>query len=488
MEKILNYIDGELREPVAGEFFPLEDPARGSVFAEVADSDAADAALAVSSAKKAFSLWSKTSASKRAEIMFRIADLVEENLDELAQLESMDNGKPFWLCKKVDIPRAAENFRFFAKAISQYSNECFDMGEAGVNFTLKSPLGPVVCISPWNLPLYLFTWKIAPALATGNTVIAKPSEVTPASAAYFAKLCIKAGLPSGVLNICHGYGSKIGDALTTHPDVRAVSFTGGTATGKHISKICAERLIPCSLELGGKNPAVVFADCDFDYTVKQLVRASFTNQGQICLCASRILIQESLYYKFKKAFVAEVKKLVVGSPIKESSNMGAIVSRQHFEKVKSYIDIALNEGGKVLTGGQEATLAKDEVNEFGNGYFLEPTVIEGLSNECRTNQEEIFGPVVTLQAFDTKERGVQLANQTPYGLSATIWTTDLETAHQVAKEIEAGVIWVNTWLQRDLRTPFGGMKQSGLGREGGVEALNFFTEPKNVCINFNRNN
>jgi aminomuconate-semialdehyde/2-hydroxymuconate-6-semialdehyde dehydrogenase len=486
MEKILNFIHGKFEEPIAGSFFPLEDPSRGEVFAHCADSDEKDADVAVKSAKQAFVSWSKASVSERSEVMFTIADLIESNSDELARLESQDNGKPVWLCKKVDIPRAAENFRFFAKAISQFSNESFDMGDSGLNYTLKVPLGPVVCISPWNLPLYLFTWKIAPALATGNTVIAKPSEVTPASAYFFAKLCKEAGLPDGVLNICHGHGAKIGDALIRHPDVRAVSFTGGTATGKHISRVCAERLIPCSLELGGKNPAVVFEDCDFDYTVKQLVRASFTNQGQICLCASRILIEESIYGSFKEKFISEVQKLKVGSPIEDDSDMGAIVSKQHYKKIKGYIELALSEGGVLLTGGKEAILADSQQKDFSKGYFLEPTVFEGLSNKSRTNQEEIFGPVVTLQPFSGRSEALHLANDTPYGLSATVWTQNLETAHYVSREIEAGVIWVNTWLQRDLRTPFGGMKQSGLGREGGVEALKFFTEPKNICVNFNK--
>jgi aminomuconate-semialdehyde/2-hydroxymuconate-6-semialdehyde dehydrogenase len=336
----------------------------------------------------------------------------------------------------------------------------------------------VGCISPWNLPLYLFTWKIAPALAAGNCVIAKPSEITPYTAFLFSKICIEAGLPAGVLNIVHGLGAKAGNAMVSHKNIKAISFTGGTATGAHIASIAAPMFKKLSLELGGKNPNIIFADCDFDKMIATTIRSSFSNQGQICLCGSRILVEKSIYDKFKMAFVEKVKKMTVGDPSNPETKMGAVVSEAHMNKVLSYIEIAKQEGGQILAGGHRVFL--DGKNK--NGYFIAPTIIEGLDENCRTNKEEIFGPVVTIAPFNDEADAIRIANSTEYGLAATIWTSNLNTAHKVAGQIESGIVWINTWLLRDLRTPFGGVKNSGVGREGGFEALKFFTEAQNVCI------
>jgi aminomuconate-semialdehyde/2-hydroxymuconate-6-semialdehyde dehydrogenase len=352
------------------------------------------------------------------------------------------------------------------------------MGNHALNYTLRTPIGVVACISPWNLPLYLFTWKIAPALAAGNCVVAKPSEVTPMTAFLFSKICIEAGLPKGVLNIVHGLGPKVGAALTSHPNIPVISFTGGTKTGAEIARVAAPMFKKLSLELGGKNPNIIFADCDFEKTVKESVRASFTNQGEICLCGSRIYIEASIYEKFKVAFVEEVEKLKVGDPLLPQTKVGAIASQLHYDKILGYIDLAKEEGGTILCGGKPA-----EVEErCKNGFFIEPTVVEGLDHLCRTNQEEIFGPVVTLQKFETEKEVIEFANSNNYGLACILFTENLTRAHRVAAAVKSGIVWINCWLLRDLRTPFGGMKQSGVGREGGWEALRFFTEPKNVCI------
>jgi aminomuconate-semialdehyde/2-hydroxymuconate-6-semialdehyde dehydrogenase len=334
------------------------------------------------------------------------------------------------------------------------------------------------CISPWNLPLYLFTWKIAPALATGNTVVAKPSEVTPMTAYLFSKLCMEAGMPAGVLNIVHGLGPKVGQSMVEHLDVPVISFTGGTATGKHLAATAAPMFKKLSLELGGKNPNIIFADCDFEQALATTVHSSFSNQGEICLCGSRIFVERPLYEKFTTALVARVKMLKVGNPLEEDTKVGALVSEAHMEKVLSYIALAQQEGGTVLTGGERVQLT----GTCAGGYYVAPTVISGLDAYCRTNQEEIFGPVVTIMPFDTEEEVLAWANSTAYGLSATVWTENVKRAHRVAHALKSGIVWINCWLLRDLRTPFGGMKGSGMGREGGWEALRFFTEPKNICI------
>ena len=478
MQKIQNYIDGQLVAPLSGKYIDNYNPAEGKVYSLIPDSDAADIQKAVDAAKAAFPIWSKTPVSERSRVMQKIADLIEDNLDRLALAESTDNGKPISLAKAVDIPRASSNMRFFATAIVHFSTEAHKMDDVAINYTTREPIGVAGCISPWNLPLYLFTWKIAPALAAGNCVVAKPSEITPMTAYLLSELCIEAGLPKGVLNIVHGLGTKAGQAIIEHKDIPLISFTGGTTTGKHIAATAAPMFKKLSLELGGKNANVIFADCDFDQAVKTSVLSSFSNQGQICLCGSRILVERSIYDKFVAAFVEKVNKMEVGDPLEPATKTGAVVSKGHMEKVLSYIELAKEEGGKVVAGGNQV---KPE-GRCENGYFIQPTVITGLDQNCRTNQEEIFGPVVTIMPFDTQEEAVEFANSTAYGLSATVWTENVKRAHNIAQQLKSGIVWINCWLVRDLRTPFGGMKQSGVGREGGNEALRFFTEAKNVCI------
>ena len=453
-------------------------PATGEIFCQIPDSNKKDIAIAISAAKRAFSAWSVTPAEERFKILNRIATLIDEHSDEMALAETTDTGKPLWLSKRVDIPRASANFRFFATGIMHFAAESHAMENKAINYTLRQPLGIVGCISPWNLPLYLFTWKIAPALAAGNCVIAKPSEVTPVTAFLLSRLCKEAGLPDGVLNIVHGQGSTTGEAIVKHPDVKAISFTGSTRAGARIASIAAPMFKKLSLELGGKNPNIIFADCNWEKMLKTTVQSSFSNQGQICLCGSRIIIEETIYDRFKKEFLGQVRQLRVGDPLEDSSKQGALVSQQHFEKVMKAIDIAKQEGGTILCGGNAVKLE----GRCANGYFIEPTVIEALGSECQTNTEEIFGPVVTLQKFKKEEEALQLANACSYGLSASIWTQDISCANRVAAKVEAGIVWVNCWLLRDLRTPFGGTKNSGVGREGGWEALRFFTEAKNVCV------
>ncbi len=478
MQKILNYINGELVAPISDSYLENIDPSTGKIYSLCADSDDQDVALATEAALAAFPAWSNTSSSDRSKVMLKIAALIEENLEALALAESIDQGKPLWLAKNGEIPRAQANIHFFGTAIEHFASEAHPMGNHALNYTLRTPIGVVACISPWNLPLYLFTWKIAPALAAGNCVVAKPSEVTPMTAFLFSKICIEAGLPKGVLNIVHGLGPKVGAALTSHPNIPVISFTGGTKTGAEIARVAAPMFKKLSLELGGKNPNIIFADCDFEKTVKESVRASFTNQGEICLCGSRIYIEASIYEKFKLAFVEEVKKLKVGDPLLPQTKVGAIASQLHYDKILGYIALAKEEGGTILCGGKTAAVEE----RCKDGFFIEPTVIEGLNHLCRTNQEEIFGPVVTLQKFETEEEVIEFANSNNYGLACILFTENLTRAHRVAAAVKSGIVWVNCWLLRDLRTPFGGMKQSGVGREGGWEALRFFTEPKNVCI------
>lgn len=478
MERLQNLIDGALRPAESGAWLDVHAPATGNVFAQLPDSDERDVELAWQAARQAFPAWNALGREGRSKVLLELADLIERDLEHFARDESRDNGKPLTLARKVDIPRAVANFRFFATAILHFPSEAHLMDDVAVNWTDRQPIGVVGCISPWNLPLYLFTWKIAPALATGNCVVAKPSEVTPLTAYRLSQLCAEAGMPPGVLNIVHGSGPKVGAAITAHPRITAISFTGGTRTGAEIARVAAPMFKKLSLELGGKNPVLVFADCDFDDMLATTLRSSFTNQGQICLCGSRILIHRSIYDRFKEAFVARVKALRVGDPDDAASDLGAVVSKDHMEKVLAYIALAREEGGSVLCGGERVVLD----GPLRNGWYLAPTVIEGLGPDCRTNQEEIFGPVVTLQAFDDEEQAVALANATPYGLAAVLWTRDLKRSHRVARALQAGIVWVNCWMVRDLRTPFGGVKQSGVGREGGVDALRFFTEAKNVCI------
>jgi len=481
MQHIKNYINGELVEPVSKKYLDNVDPSRGKVYSYIPDSDEQDVELAIAAANAAFPAWSITPKDVRSKYLLKIAALIEKNLDKLALAESIDNGKPLKLAKTVDIPRAAANFHFYGTGILHYAAHTHSMEDTAINYTLRQPVGVAGCISPWNLPLYLFTWKIAPAIAGGCTVVAKPSEVTPMTAYLLSELCVEAGLPKGVLNIVHGLGGKVGNAIVSSKNVPLISFTGGTKTGAHIASIAAPMFKKLSLELGGKNPNIIFADCDYDKMMATTLHSSFSNQGQICLCGSRIFVERSIFEKFKKDFVEQTKKLTVGAPLEEKTRIGAVVSQPHMEKVLSYVELAKQEGGTVLCGGKRANVG----GEFSEGYYIEPTIIEGLPYNCRTNQEEIFGPVVTIMPFDKEEEVLMWANSTIYGLASTVWTQDLTKAHRVAQNIHAGIVWINCWLLRDLRTPFGGVKSSGVGREGGFEAFDFFTEPKNVCIKIN---
>ena len=478
MQKILNYINGELIAPVGGNYLDNYNPAEGKIYSLLPDSGSQDVQLAVDAAKSAFAEWSGMPVEKRSAILQKIASFIDRDLDKLALAESIDQGKPVRLARAVDIPRASQNISFFATAAIHFASEAHITGSEAINYTIRNPVGIAGCISPWNLPLYLFTWKIAPALAAGCTVVAKPSELTPMTAFLFSQLCMEAGLPKGVLNIVHGLGTKAGQAIIEHPDIPAISFTGGTVTGKKIAATAAPMFKKISLELGGKNPNIIFADCDFEQAVTTSIQSSFSNQGEICLCGSRIFVENSLYDKFVAELVKRTKELVVGDPLEEKTKIGALNSEAHLKKVLSYMSIAQQEGGKILTGGASIKIE----GRCSNGYFIEPTVIVGLPHDCQTNQEEIFGPVVTIMSFKTEEEVLKYANSTSYGLSATLWTENLKRAHRMAAQIKSGIIWVNCWLFRDLRTPFGGMKQSGIGREGGWEAMKFFTEAKNVCV------
>jgi len=480
MKKITNYINGSMVEPSSGNYFENIDPSTGKAYSLIPDSDADDIEEAVKAAQMAFPEWSGMSLEKRSKYIVRLSEGIEKRMDEFVKAESLDNGKPVSLAAQVDIPRAVSNFHFFATAILHFASESHSMEGVGINYTTRKPIGVVGCISPWNLPLYLFSWKIAPALASGNCVIAKPSEVTPYTAYLLSEVAQEIGLPPGVLNIVHGTGGSAGDAIVKHPLIKAISFTGGTQTGAYISRTAGPMFKKLSLELGGKNPNIIFADCDFEEMLSTTVRSSFANQGQICLCGSRILVEKSLYPKFRDMLVEKAKKMKVGDPQNPTTKMGAVVSKDHRDKILSYIDLARSEGGKILCGGN-ATTPENEPH-LSEGYYIQPTIIEGLNFDCRVNQEEIFGPVVTIQPFESDEEAVYFANSTEYGLAATVWTKDLKRAHNMAAALDTGIVWVNCWLLRDLRTPFGGVKNSGVGREGGFEALQFFTEPQNVCI------
>jgi aminomuconate-semialdehyde/2-hydroxymuconate-6-semialdehyde dehydrogenase len=478
VQKLTNHIDGRSVPPISGAYIDNVDPARGEAYSLVPDSDARDVDAAVRAGVRAFPAWSAMPVEKRAQILDRLADLMERDQERFAVAESIDSGKPVSLARSLDIPRAISNFRFFASAIMQFSSESHAMGDAGFNYTLRNPIGVAGCISPWNLPTYLFTWKVAPALAAGNCVVGKPSELTPVTAWMLGELCAEAGIPSGVFNIVQGYGKKVGAAISAHPEIPIISFTGGTATGRDIAGTAAPLFKKLSLEMGGKNPTIIFSDCEYEKMLETVVRSSFLNQGEICLCGSRILIERSLHERFRTDFVRRAQELRIGDPLLPETNIGAINSKQHYEKILSYISLARQEGGTILTGGNAASVS----GRCANGWFIEPTIVEGLPPVCRTNQEEIFGPVVTLMPFDSEGEALAYANGTQYGLASSLWTNNLTRAHRMAAKIQTGIVWVNCWMVRDLRTPFGGMKNSGLGREGGWEALRFFTEPKNVCI------
>jgi aminomuconate-semialdehyde/2-hydroxymuconate-6-semialdehyde dehydrogenase len=474
-----NFIDGQFVEPVGGKYLDNIEPATGRPYAQVADSDARDVDLAVAAAEKAFAEWSKKPAAERSRFLLRIADLIERDLEKLARAESIDTGKPLSLARTLDIPRAASNFRFFATAILHTESEAHITDNVAFNYTLRQPRGIAGLISPWNLPLYLLSWKIAPAIAVGNTAIAKPSELTPMTAYILCEIIREAGLPHGVLNVVHGTGPNVGFAITAHPKINTISFTGGTVTGRKVAEACAPLFKKVSLELGGKNPNIIFADADLEAAISGSVRSSFANQGQICLCGSRVFVERSVYKDFVQRFIEMASQLRIGDPLDDKTDQGAIASKTQLDKIKFYVDLAQKEGGKVALGGK----APESINErCRDGYFFQPTVITDLPVSCRTNREEIFGPVVTITPFDNEEEVITYANDCEYGLASSVWTQNLARAHRVAEQINTGTVWVNCWLLRDLRVPFGGMKQSGVGREGGEEALHFFTEPKNVCI------
>lgn len=481
MTDVVHYINGEWAGPSSGQFLDNVEPASGRIYSRVARGDRRDVERAVDAARRAFPAWSATTADERARLLSAIADRIQDDLEEFAHAESVDSGKPIAASRTVDIPRAIRNLRFFAGAVQHFGSESHATDRTAINYTLRRPRGVAGCISPWNLPLYLFTWKIAPALATGNTVVGKPSELTPMTAFMLAEACRRVGLPPGVLNIVHGLGPEAGAALTAHPNVGTISFTGGTATGAEIARSCAPAFKKVALEMGGKNPTLVFADADLDEAVPGAVRAAFSNQGQICLCGSRVLVERRIHDEFVDRFVGATRALRVGDPLDPRTEQGSLVSRAHLDKVRGYVTLARDEGGTVVCGGATPSRLPERCRD---GFFLEPTVITGLGAQCRTNQEEIFGPVVTMLPFDGEDEAVEQANATPYGLAASLWTADLSRAHRLADSIAAGTVWINCWMLRDLRVPFGGMKHSGVGREGGEEALRFFTEPKNVCVHY----
>ena len=476
---LANHIDGNAAEPIDGTYLDDIDPSTGVIHARVPASEAADVDLAVAAGKRAFPGWSATPEAERSRILLRIADTLEARLEDFVRAESIDSGKPVRLARSLDIPRAVANLRFFATAILHTGSDLFATDDRALNYTLRRPRGVAGLISPWNLPLYLFTWKIAPAIATGNTVVAKPSELTPWTAAMLAELTAEAGLPPGVLNVVHGLGASAGSAIVEHPDVPAISFTGGTATGATIARSAAPAFKKLSLELGGKNATVVFGDVDLDEVMPGIVRSAFENQGEICLCGSRLFVEAPLYDRFVAAFVDAVGRLKIGDPLDEATEQGALVSAGHRDKVESYIQLARDLGGEIVTGGERPSGLPDRL---ASGYFVLPTVVTGLPVDCRVNMEEIFGPVVTITPFTAESDVIAWANGTKYGLAASVWTNDLRRAHRVAGALDAGTVWINTWLLRDLRVPFGGMKESGVGREGGDEALRFFTEPKTVSM------
>ena len=467
-------IGGTEVAPASGEYLDNIDPATSEVLCKVPRGSKADVDAAVAAASKAQKAWAATPLAKRCAILAKAADIIERDAERLVKLESGDTGKPVKLASSLDIPRAARNFRFYSEYLLTRKEPEFEDG-AWIHKTMRNPVGVIGLVTPWNLPLYLLTWKVAPALGLGNAVVAKPSEMTPRTADALADILDEAGLPAGLYNVVHGLGPEAGEPLVSHPHIDAVSFTGGTATGKRVALAAAGKKL--SLELGGKNPAVVFADCDLDAAVAGTVRGGFTNGGQICLCTSRILVEESIFPEFQKKFVAAVKNLKVGDPRDATTDVGPLVSQAHREKVEGYLALARKEG-KILCGGERPKLH----GGFAKGSFLTPAVVVDVRQDSRCVQEEVFGPVVTLQPFSSEDEALALANDVPYGLSSSVWTKDLTKASRVAARIESGLVWINSWLVRDLRVPFGGVKASGIGREGGEWSVDFYSEAKSVTF------
>lgn len=475
---------------INGKFLPCKnhidsyDPSTGKVYCKVPDSDQEEVDMAVKAACDAFESWSKTPPELRAKIMRKIADLIESKLDEFAEAESRDQGKPVLLAKTVDIPRACLNLRFFASTIINASsmNHSNVLNKVGaVNYCVRCPIGVAGLISPWNLPLYLLTFKIAPAIAAGNTVVCKPSEMTSVTAWMMAKLMNEAGLPPGVCNLVFGTGPKAGAAIVKHPDIPVISFTGSTATGQTITQMSAPFYKKLSLELGGKNAAIVFDDADLEKCLATTIRSSFANQGEICLCTSRVFVQKGIFDKFLEKFVEKTRQLQVGSPKDPGTNLGALISKEHLAKVLGYVKLAVNEGGEIVCGeGKDPPL--NLPSPHTEGYFMRPTVITGLADSTRCMQEEIFGPVVSIVPFDTEEEVIKRANGVQYGLCAVVWTENVSRTHRVSQRLQAGTVWCNCWLVRDLNMPFGGFKASGIGREGATESYEFYTEAKTICI------
>jgi len=473
MKRLHNHINGRFVAPAGGAWIDNVNPATGAVISQIARSTSADVDAAVAAGRAALDgAWGRSSAAERADLLDAIASGIEARLAEFAEAESADNGKPVHLAAAVDIPRAISNFRFFAGAVRHDHTGCHTTPGV-INYTLRKPVGMAALITPWNLPLYLLTWKLAPALGMGNVTIAKPSELTPTTATLLAEVFASIGAPAGIYNLLHGYGPEVGAPMVAHPDIRAVSFTGGTVTGAHVAAAAAPKFKKLSLELGGKNATLVFADCDFEDTVKGAARAAFLNQGQICLCGSRVLVEDAIYDRFVEALVAEVSAMKVGDPMDPDVSLGALISLEHRDKVEGYLRLAVEEGGTIRCGGERLD---------GPGAFITPAVITDLESTCRTATEEIFGPVVTVHRFSTEAEAIEKANQVRYGLAASVWTSDLRRAHRVSAALATGMVWVNTWLLRDLRVPFGGVKDSGVGREGGHYSLEFFSESQNICV------
>jgi aminomuconate-semialdehyde/2-hydroxymuconate-6-semialdehyde dehydrogenase len=475
--QIENFIDGKFMPPLNGDYLENHNPATGNVTSHIPNSTADDITEAVQAAQDALPAWSALSRSERIEWLRKIAKALESRKDEIARIESMDTGKPIGLAKRVDASRSVSNFEFFADHAEKLIDKEYKMADA-TNYVTRKPVGTVGLITPWNLPLYLLTWKIAPALVMGNTIVAKPSELTPLTANLLCEILLTIDFPPGVINVVHGLGPNAGQAILEHPQIKAISFTGGTSTGKIVAKTAAPMFKKLSLELGGKNATIILDDADLPTAAKGAARAAFTNSGQVCLCGSRILIDAKIYDEFMPLFIKEVEAMKVGNPVEQDTDIGSVISLDHMEKVLSYIELAKQEGGEIATGGNRLNLPEPN----SNGAFISPTVVDGLSIDSRCATEEIFGPVASVHQFTGDDEAVRMANITEYGLAGSIWTSNLTRGKSVAEKIESGVLWVNTWLHRDLRTPFGGVKNSGIGREGGDWSLNFFSELTNICV------